>query len=649
MLKVSLSLIVIAIALYSWGRPSATAAPPGVNVSNFAADPSENQAPPSRTGLPKIIGHNAPPTKIFVAADPAVIQGEQIYVNLRRGWNVETGLPTAANCVTGLSDHSTAPVISKTLGEVDDIGSLAKGLDISAHAQARFLVASADLETKYVENHKFDFERLNVAVRGSARITESLQPAEGQEGQSTLAVEYSGAKFIPTDYSESIEIIDKYKRLLNEKDGVTKFRSICGDGYVVASTSGADIIGLASLATQNSEDTQSVQIKMNGSYLGQSANVNLDSFINEISKKRDFKLTSQQIGGNFPEFDCGNLSTQECEIRDLRNKLSHLQSALNSCTKEEKCLKQFKVVIAVYGPQTVSNWPGGSWGLPSSALDVLMTKYWEFANLYQRIDEIQQHPGDYLLNWGVTDASLSETKDKVHAAQLSLDSAIKTCMNNSADACSYAATHVAVPEVYEVLATLPLPRWFIPADAATNVAFVNMQNTVTDYNANADKEFMALTACSDPRCSTPPCQAAPPPLPGPFGSRTPPTCFSCLNEQTGYACDHPFTQWSQQYYDNNFYPRYVDLINSIDNFAALLRPAIRTYRLAEYNRVRCGIAPDDADCITDAQIEHYAAGIRVKPPRVNMHGAIPWGDQRIWRCCRPMPRAEAAVTLEPQN
>ena len=506
-----------------------------------------------------------------------VVDAPPVKVSVKRGWNLVTDAPTPSSCVLGSVSNPSFET-SVEIGQFTDNSTLAKGFDLSAKAQARFLIGSADAEAKYVLDRQVTYENFSLAIRGRLRMSVSLTPDASPAGDtgptkpffSLVQPSSTATDESPIVMAHSIRLTPNALKLA--KQNMNAFRTSCGDGFVVAVISGVDVVGIATTQTTDIQDQQKLRAALKGSILGQSAQVEVDQFIKELAKRSNTALTFQQFGG------------KPAELPVNADGLLAALKGMSASVANPNDAKDFQLLVVPYGPTTVANWPQPTAitsGPAGSPLDALMTRYWRYKSLFDQVDFIQQHLNDYVLGWGTTAETIAALKDEALKATQRLESAARACF--AGEDCTMPDV---APDVYSLTVKLPLRKDWNPEYAELMAAHAAAAATITEYNQNAAKLRPFLEAVYN------------------NGLRKDPT---------GYYRNHAFHEsFSNNFFTGRIAPAVGRLRQAADQFADALVRDITEVRLRTVQRLRCQLSSLDEGCITEADISQLRSLIPLR-------------------------------------
>jgi hypothetical protein len=200
-------------------------------------------------------------------------------VDLGQGWDREGVRKAIATCIHFAAREDTGQEQSMELSVVNDSSALMDKLDVSAEAQFKSIGYSVSGKAKYAKDTEVRSGSLNVLAY--AKVTNGVAYVAPQDGGS----EQSRIDLTP------------YYRDLARRDRVA-FEQECGDGFVAAVHSGAELTAMLSFAETSTTARSAIEAAMSGSGWGFSAEGRASSTMQKAASAGTLRVTFYQTGGS---------------------------------------------------------------------------------------------------------------------------------------------------------------------------------------------------------------------------------------------------------------------------------------------------------------------------------------------------------------
>jgi hypothetical protein len=216
-------------------------------------------------------------------------------VDLGQGWHREGVRKAVATCVGFSEREDTGQEQSMELSVVSDSSALMEALDVSAEAQFKSIGFSVSGKAKFAKDTEVRASSLNVLAY--ARVTNGVTYAAPLD---------EGAQ------AGRIDLTSDYRNLAR-RDPVA-FEQECGDGFVAALHSGAELTALLSFSETSTTERTAIETAMSGSGWGFSAAGAASSRMESAAKAGRLRVTFHQTGGSgspIPTTQAGFISAIE--------------------------------------------------------------------------------------------------------------------------------------------------------------------------------------------------------------------------------------------------------------------------------------------------------------------------------------------------
>lgn len=197
-------------------------------------------------------------------------------LDLGRGFDILTGAPRA-ECIepSEIVDHPEfgPDTVEFRSYRIENSRQLDKALGISASASISMGVASASASASYSNALSVSSYGLNYVVESSIR----------QKGKSLLA---SSLK-------------EPFKKLVasGRPEMLSRFRTICGDGYITEMPKGGEFKAIIQIATNSRAETETMAASIGGSYAAASGAASFTSAMKKVASTNEIRIWSFRRGG----------------------------------------------------------------------------------------------------------------------------------------------------------------------------------------------------------------------------------------------------------------------------------------------------------------------------------------------------------------
>jgi hypothetical protein len=478
-----------------------------------------------------------------------------------QGVDLSTGLGSANVCITGATrqgtpEHPLPQVTAVFVHSATDASTYFHQAGLSASAQVKALIGSADVSVSYITSEHFLRSSSLVSVVGRTEQRQYVTPA--------------GAALRDSDPTPDLNVsraiaLTEHARNLARTD-ISTFRSECGDGFIAVLAEGAVLTGTIEIEDQNTEVSSNTAASLNGTYGVAAFSAKMTDVMSQTSRSSRFSFNYVESGGSGMA-----VATDQT---GLINALSHLAvTAVSS---------PFPLYVIVRDYSSLPNWPQNIAPphLTADTLSQLMELYWQVDALFAQATDAKQSLATpeqqrYLVGFNFTPASLNQLLDDIKDMRTKLSSQAVECYNKHP--CE--TPHLSPRDIYALAVKLPLP-WppQTPAARSFSDEITAMKQFAYEFNSKKLIRVFNVRGIHDPTC---------------------------------YQQNHIVTQQ----FEAEGFPRNIQ--NGLDQFRpfmSALPPRLRDDAVAYYGRDvalrRCVDSPADADCaLTAADFDAMGAAI----------------------------------------
>jgi hypothetical protein len=200
-------------------------------------------------------------------------------VDLGQGWHREAVSKAVATCIDFSIREDSGQEQSMELSVVTDSSALMEALDVSAEAQFKAISYSVSGKARYAKDTTVRSDSLNVLAY--AKVMNGVQfaaPAQTRTGQ------------------HRIDLTPRYRDLA-ARDRVA-FEQECGDGFVAALHSGAELTAMLSFKESDATKRSEIETAMSGSGWGFSAEGKATETMQAHATSKTLHVTFYQTGGS---------------------------------------------------------------------------------------------------------------------------------------------------------------------------------------------------------------------------------------------------------------------------------------------------------------------------------------------------------------
>jgi hypothetical protein len=217
---------------------------------------------------------------IFPAPDQTrVLEYPVEGVDLGQGWHREGVRKAVATCIDFAAREDTGQEQSMELSVITDSSALMETLDISAEAQFKSIGYSVSGKAKFAKDTEVRSSSLNV-----------LAYAKVMNGVAYVAPTGGGSRPGRIDLAPHYRDLARRDRLAFEQE--------CGDGFVAALYSGAELTAVLSFSETSTTERTAIETAMRGSGWGFSAAGAANRRMENAAKAGKLRVTFYQTGGS---------------------------------------------------------------------------------------------------------------------------------------------------------------------------------------------------------------------------------------------------------------------------------------------------------------------------------------------------------------
>jgi hypothetical protein len=271
-------------------------------------------------------------------------------VDLGQGWHREAVSKAVATCIEFTAQENLGQEQSMELSVVRDNSALMDALDVSAEAQFKAIGYSVSGKARYAKETEVRSNSVNVVAH--AKVTNGVRyVAPSEAGR-----------------PRRVDLAQHYRDLARNR---IAFEQECGDGFVAAVYSGAELAGVLSVDEFESHRRASLEASLSGSVGGFSAAGEVQSSTGEKIATGKVRVTFYQTGGSG-----SSLPTTEKDLRAAVERLPELAAK-----------SPYKYRIQVQSYRSLPGYPAHPQEDPDRFRDALATSFGRLLTLRDAVVE----------------------------------------------------------------------------------------------------------------------------------------------------------------------------------------------------------------------------------------------------------------------
>ncbi len=339
-----------------------------------------------------------------------LIEAPSSGVELGMGWDSRRGEIVPNHCIDFSPIRSSGQEITMDLKEVSDQSEIMDSLNVSAAVEAKSIVASGSAKASFAKSRKVNSSSTTILLNAQVNngvlfVGPPALPGRVRNAYPGLEDEKAGMGFGNTanlrphsrksDYS-SPEV--SFKPFIRAKvKSPDRFREHCGDYYVSAIYSGAELIATINFSAKSVTDAKTISASVKAKYGSVSASAASQKTHKSKSDATDFNIHFLQIGGGG-----GEIPTSK---DDLLNKLKELPTEAAKDPKFHKVeLRSYREIPDARDLVFTSN---------DEAFEIITDYYWMLTSVYDDLDNIIADKSGYQLKAKRTLKDFEEMQDEV--------------------------------------------------------------------------------------------------------------------------------------------------------------------------------------------------------------------------------------------
>ena len=311
-------------------------------------------------------------------------------VELGQGWDSQRERPTAGRCIIFSPVQARGQLSTVIISEVSDSSELSEALNISASGTANFLAGSSTISGSFVVNSNISASNISYSLNAEVRngvLSVGPYSRSGPVRFNFPALDEPEPRVLkwwekiiqPNLDAEHhhVMLTEQAIDILESENGRVNFLRYCGDSYISAISSGAELSALITHREMSSEENREIKAHVEASFGMGSINADVSSEISAKLASSEFRFQFIQIGGGDGQLPI--------EKDDLSHKLHSLQ------TEAIRAPVFYDLSAASY--EGLINWPKVELENPEikDTTEKLIDLYLTISSLYRTYVDIWQN------------------------------------------------------------------------------------------------------------------------------------------------------------------------------------------------------------------------------------------------------------------
>jgi len=352
-------------------------------------------------------------------AAPRLAQREGIPesgVELGWGWNTRTGEVVPNRCIEFAPVQATGQRVNLSMREVSDKSDVMDSLSVSASVKVNAIFgASGSAHASFARESKVSATATSLLLRATiengvlfagprqdptkARRAFPSIADDGQPVPPSLAWKQWQE---PSAVARDEVVLTSWASELLRKSGQRAFVRHCGDAFVNAIYSGAELLAVTTFSSTSKSQKQAVTAALKAQYGVVSVSADAKSKQESTLSSTSMEVSYMQVGGG-----SGILpTTREALVKKLEGLAGEAAQSPKFNSME------------VAGYDTLASWPAGD--IPPDDPgpdDALSDYYWALTSLNEDIQSVLDNPKEYLSGAGESIANLRKLQDGINGVR----------------------------------------------------------------------------------------------------------------------------------------------------------------------------------------------------------------------------------------
>ena len=402
------------------------------------------------------------PAKGFTKMTEYPVEG----VLLGQGWHNDQGEKAQAVCIEFQEQSDDGQEQTMNLEVVTDHSEMMQSMNVSAEVQVKAIAYEVSGKASYAKNVEMKSDNMNFVAH--ARVKNGVIFAAPLDGER----------------SKMIRLTPTFRNLASRN--YPEFKRQCGEAFVSAIYSGAELNAVLSFAEKSSTEREEIEASMKGSGWGFEAEGSASKKMEEYSKSSELRISFHQTGGK------GNpIPTDQQGFTDAIHRLPQLA---------DEAGYNYRIMIRSYN--SLPNFPGKSNNSQSIFREQMAISYGRLLTIHDEITDILEDrrgdSGSWVHHTSMNDSLLMNIQDEIKSKLRELRDLARRCALSEDDENTVGGTctlpdHLNTMYDYNYQILLPIPKEIATGDTS---------EAIIKYRVRRNSEFRCEDDLDDPGCLT---------------------------------------------------------------------------------------------------------------------------------------------------
>jgi hypothetical protein len=346
-------------------------------------------------------------------------------VLLGNGWITSSNRKAPGVCIAFAEAQDTGQDTTLDLTNIIDNSQLSHEMNVSASFEFNAAVTKASAKVTFYQKTQIQDDRDYFLAKAQALngahyvIPPGASDTSSQNGGNTTNTVIKPGLWdtrMAAGNGSQVDLVPQAATLANSDP--SGFLKQCGDGFVSAIHSGAELLAQLQIDQHSVDDRLKLSGKLEGSYSGASLTAEADDTLATLQKSQQIKILYYKSGGSGDPLPI--------DKNGVADAIKNVAAAAKSSPRP------FLVTVQQY--DTLPSWPTNA---PSfySDLQRMMEKYEELKTLHSQIEYVKTHEGEFILNRGTDIPQLKAIQDTLKAHLGSIEKQVQNCFQSPAQSC----------------------------------------------------------------------------------------------------------------------------------------------------------------------------------------------------------------------
>ncbi len=327
-------------------------------------------------------------------------------VELGLAWDTARAEVVANRCVAFAPVKETGQVATLRMREVSDQSEIMESLGVDAAVSVNTMFASGSARASFAREATVRSNATTLMLEATVENGVMFAGPPNRPAQARKAFPEVDERGSSTDGpsvgeevgGDAVRLKPWAQRLLRTKD-VREFRKHCGDSFVSAIYSGAELLSTIQFRVKDAAKRDQIKVAIKASYGPTEMGADVGKARTEALNNADLTIHYLQVGGGG-----GTIPTSR---EDLKKKLEGLAAEAGADPKFH--------AMEVTAYTSLADWPPAV-ALPARAKEVdavVADYYWFLTTLQGDVEEVLRNPGSFDARSGLAGVALADFQDQI--------------------------------------------------------------------------------------------------------------------------------------------------------------------------------------------------------------------------------------------